>query len=153
MGKDKYAKCRDLGSSRDDLQMKQTMVQELAQDKDSGFTKLNLAVEAGEKLYPSTAAEGRDSIRQQLRNLKQDWDTLFDEVMSSQRQLEVNLVQWTSFEESYDQLEGWLKNMEAQLSGEVPLHTTFEEKKAQLQTYRVSSHTQVLHRSALQICF
>ena len=58
--------------------------------------------------------------------------------MSSQRQLEVNLVQWTSFEESYDQLEAWLKNMEAQLKGEVPLHITFEDKKAQLQTYRVS---------------
>ena len=59
--------------------------------------------------------------------------------MASQRHLEVNLVQWTSFEESYDQLEGWLQGHEAQLKGDVPLHASLEEKKSQLQTYRVST--------------
>ena len=95
-------------------------------------------MEAGDKLYPSTSADGRETVRADLRRLKADWDALYDQVLGSQRHLEVNLVQWTSFEESYEQLEGWLRNMELQLVEECQLQTTVEEKKTQLQTYRVS---------------
>ena len=113
------------------------VLQELLQDKQPGLAKLNLAVESGEKLYPNTAADGREVVRQEIRTLKQEWDTLFDDIMSVQRQLEVNLVQWTSFQESSEQLESWLANMETQLKGELPLMVTLEEKKSQLQTYKV----------------
>ena len=113
------------------------LIKELLQAKDAGFSKLTSAIENGEKLYPNTATEGREVIRQQLRRLKPDWDGLYDEVMATQRHLEVNLVQWTSFEESYEQVESWLVNLEGQLRTEIPLHATLEEKKAQLQTYRV----------------
>ncbi len=109
------------------------------QDKPQGTSLVSQAVECGEKLYPNTAAEGRETIRQQLRALKQDWDMLCDAVMGEQRQLELNLVQWTSFEESYEQLEAWLINMETQLNSELTFQATLEEKKAQLQTYKVGS--------------
>lgn len=133
----KFAACTDLSSSRDDLQTKQNSVQELLQTKEAGFVKLSAAIESGEKLYPNTATEGREVLRQQLRRLKQDWDTLYDEVMANQRHLEVNLVQWTSFEESYEQVETWMLSLEGQLNTELPLHATLEEKKTQLQAYRV----------------
>ena len=134
---DKYAIVATLGTSRDDIEQKQTVTQELSQDKDTGYAKLTQAVESGEKLYPHTASTGREAIRQEVRSLKQDWDALFDNVMSEQRHLEVSLVQWTSFQESSHQLEAWLSGMEAQLKGDLPLVATLEEKKAQLQTYRV----------------
>jgi nesprin-1 len=101
---------------------------------------LAAAIESGEKLYPNTATDGREIVRQQLRALKQDWDGLYDEVMSTQRHLEINLVQWTSFEESCDQVETWLGNLEGQLQATVPVHATLEEKKAQLQSYRVGCY-------------
>ena len=112
-------------------------LQELAQNKDSGFKKLTDTVEIGEKLYPNTTSQGRDVIRQEIRGLKQDWESLYDEVLSAQRQLEVNLVQWTSFEDSYSQLDSWLINIEDQIKGEMPLKANLEEKKTQLQNYRV----------------
>lgn len=113
------------------------MFQELLEDKETGLAQVNQAVESGEKLYPNTATNGREVIRSELRALKQDWDRLFDDVMSAQRQLEVSLVQWTSFDESYEQLETWMKNMESQLKGDLPLRATLDEKKAQLNTYKV----------------
>ena len=113
------------------------LFQALVHEKESGFERVSQALEAGDKLYPSTSTEGREIIRNELRRLKTDWDSLYDDVLGVQRHLEVSLVQWTSFEESYEQLEGWLKNMEGQLTGETPLHATLEEKKGQLQTYRV----------------
>ena len=102
-----------------------------------GTTKLASATEAGERLYPHTAAEGRELIRNELRTLKADWDALYDEISGSHRQLEVSLVQWDSFEESYAGMDSWLVAMEAELHGDMPYRSTLEEKKAQLQTYRV----------------
>ena len=69
--------------------------------------------------------------------LQADWDSVYDDILSSQRQLEVSLVQWTSFEDSYNQLDQWVKSTEKQLSDDLPLHNTLEEKKTQLHTYRV----------------
>lgn len=101
------------------------------------MAKLTAAVESGEKLYPNTAADGREVVRQELRTLKSDWDCLYDDVLSSQRHLEVSLVQWASFEESSATLEAWLKNMEGQIRDELTLKSTLEEKKSQLQAYKV----------------
>lgn len=106
-------------------------------DRDAGLTKLNNCVESGERLYGSTAPDGREVIRQELRKLKLGWDSLYDDLSAVQRRLEVSLVQWTSFDESYGQVENWLRDMESQLEGQIPLRSTLEEKKTQQQNYKV----------------
>ena len=111
--------------------------QELVRDRDAGLTKLNNCVESGERLYGSTAPDGREVIRQDLRKLKLGWDSLYDDLSAVQRRLEVSLVQWTSFDESYGQVENWLRDMESQLEGQIPLRSTLEEKKTQQQNYKV----------------
>lgn len=66
-----------------------------------------------------------------------EWDSLYDDLSTVQRRLEVSLVQWTSFDESYNQVESWLREMETQLEGQTALRSTLEEKKTQLQNYKV----------------
>ena len=114
------------------------LLQDLIQDKDIAFAHLNQATEAGEKLYPNTAAEGRETIRQELRSLKQEWETLYDEVITCQRKMEQVSVQWMSYDETYEQVENWLHTMETHYRGDVVLKATLDEKKAQLHIYRVS---------------
>ena len=106
-------------------------------DKETGSSLVVMATEAGEKLYPNTSADGREMIRQQLRHLKEAWDVLYEDVMSSQRQLDVSELQWTSFKDSADQLESWLTGMEGQLNGYTSLHATLDEKKSQLRGCKV----------------
>ncbi len=43
--------------------------------KPDNLSVVNEAVEAGEKLYPNTAADGREIVRNELRQLKVDWQT------------------------------------------------------------------------------
>ena len=43
------------------------MLQELLLEKDEGASRVHEAVEQGEKLFPNTAAQGRDIIRQEIR--------------------------------------------------------------------------------------
>jgi nesprin-1 len=119
--------------------------QELLRSKEVGFSKLNATVESGEKLYPNTASEGRETVRQELRGLKLEWENLYDELSTAQRKLETNLMQWTSIDDSFGQLEDWMKNVEGQLSLELLLKSTLEEKKVQLQSYKVSPECRLCH--------
>ncbi|KAK3090120.1 hypothetical protein FSP39_009339 [Pinctada imbricata] len=135
--KEKFGASADTTGSRNELEDRLEKIQELVADRDAGFNKLNAAIEAGEKLYPNTAAEGREVIRQELRQLKLGWESLFDDLSAAQRKLEVALVHWTSFDDSYGQVEHWLREMESQLDGQLPLRSTLEEKKTQLQNYKV----------------
>lgn len=74
------------------------------QERDVGSAKLNQCAEAGEMLYPNTAPDGRDTIRQDLCKLKLDYETVFEDLSTVQRELEVSLVHWTSFDESCGQV-------------------------------------------------
>ncbi|KAL5008450.1 hypothetical protein ScPMuIL_014031 [Solemya velum] len=141
--KDHFSESCDTVGSRNELQERLEKIQELSNERDSGIAKLNQVVEAGEKLYPNTASEGREVIRQELRQMKFTWEGLFDDLSSAQRKLEVALVQWTTFDDSYIQVENWLREMELQLEGQLPLRSTLEEKKTQLQNFKVM-HQDVL---------
>jgi len=135
--KDRFADNADATGSRQELEERLERIQELINERDTGFAKLSQALEAGERLYPNTATDGRETVRQELRQHKLNWESLFDDLSSAQRKLEVALVQWTTFDDSYGQVEQWLRDAEVQLEGQIPLRSTLEEKKSQLQNFKV----------------
>ena len=94
-------------------------------------------MESGEQLYGGTSLSGREAIRHDLRALRTDWDDLYDSVSSVQRQLDLALLQWSSFDESFAQIDIWFHSMEDQVGGQMPLHSTIEEKRLQCQQYKV----------------
>lgn len=94
-------------------------------------------MEAGEKLLLSTSADGRELIRQQIRTLKQEFESFTDNVLASQRELETLLLERGSHEESLAQLGNWLDVRDSLLRGVIPLCGSLEDKKMQLLTYRV----------------
>ena len=59
--------CADMAGDKQDVEDRLTKLQELLAEKEQGATRIHMTVESGEKLYPSTAAEGREIIRQELR--------------------------------------------------------------------------------------
>jgi len=99
---------------------------------------LDHAIEAGENLCAMLIGDGRDMIRQQTGALQHEWDELFIKITSSQRQVEISLVEWTSYSDCVSQVNAWLVKMRTLVSSELPLVSTLEEKKAQLQTCKVT---------------
>lgn len=95
---------------------------------------LNNTVELGEKLYPTTAIQGRETIREQLQELTQVFEKLFDNVQNTNRSLQEKLSKWSGFEECSEKLENWLRTVN--VLPEITLKSTLEEKRAQLQAYR-----------------
>lgn len=56
-----------MAGDRHDVEDRLIKLQELMAEKEQGAAKIHVTVESGEKLYPSTAAEGREVVRQELR--------------------------------------------------------------------------------------
>ena len=117
-------------------------LQILLSEKDHGLQKLNAMIEAGEKLYPDTAAHGREAIRQNLRSAKEDWEKLFSSLNDTQRRVDSFLLQWSSYAEGQDQLVRWIGDTEATLRADVDLKNTLQEKRMQLQNHRVGTTDQ-----------
>ncbi len=67
--------------------------QELIKAKETGGEKFSSTLEAGERLYPSTSTDGREVIRQQLRDLRERWETYCDNLNDTLRHLDTTLAQ------------------------------------------------------------
>ena len=98
---------------------------------------MHAALEKGEFLYPQTAAEGRDIVRHELRQLRERWESLGDSLSDTQRSLEVSSLQLSSYEENFGQFNNWLKESQSNLQSEAELKATLPEKKIQLQNHKV----------------
>jgi nesprin-1 len=114
------------------------LVQDLLAEKEQGFALFNAALESGEKLYPNTSNEGREEVRRELRNMREQWESFSDKLNDTQRSLEGSRMQWQSFDENFDQLTHWVHDMENQVITDPDLKATLQEKKAQLQNLKVT---------------
>ena len=106
-------------------------------DRERHVGLLDQSIEAGENLCTVLSCEGRDVIHQRVGALQQEWDELLMKVMSCQQQLKLSLVEWTSYTNCVDQVEAWLAKMRTRISDDLPLVGTLDEKKTQLQMYKV----------------
>nr|XP_022915902.1 nesprin-1 isoform X7 [Onthophagus taurus] len=122
------------------------VIEELLSQQTSANLLLNNTIELGEKLYSTTAAQGREIINQQLQNLQQAFEGLFDNISSTERDFKAKLSRWIGFDESVESIKQWLKTIEQQLPQELILRETLEEKQHQLQAYRNLLYDAVTHQ-------
>ncbi|GLH12194.1 Uncharacterized protein GBIM_16929 [Gryllus bimaculatus] len=143
-----FESCSNGGTigAREDLLLRSSGLKELLAQQSSAVSLLNTTVELGEKLYPSTALEGREAIRLKIQELQQAMETLFDGVSSTERELQAKLSRWIGFEECSENLRQWLSVAEGHLPAELELKTTLDEKRAQLQCYRAVLHDALAHQ-------
>ncbi|XP_035824390.1 nesprin-1 [Aplysia californica] len=137
--------CADLAGDKQDVEDRMIKLQELMAERDEKANVIHQTIESGERLYPSTASDGRDHIRQDIRNLRENWEALRDEMSDVQRKLDVNLNQWSSYDENFEGFQKWLLDMEVKLKEDAQLQATLPEKKAQLQNHKVL-HQDILSR-------
>ena len=71
------------------------------------------------------------------RSLRDKWEVVCDQLSDTQRKLESCLIQWSSYDENYEQLQKWLLDTEVQLKEDTDMKGTLPDKKAQLQNHRV----------------
>ena len=72
-----------------------------------------------------------------IRSLREKWEAFSDQLSESQRQMEVSLVQLSSYEDSLNQFYKWLTDTQAKVKAEGEVKATLPEKKVQLQSHKV----------------
>lgn len=127
-------------SHRYDLAARQNMLKDLVVEICNGSSKLADVIEVGEKLYPHTAPEGRESIRQKIRSLRGFYEETYDDIHKQQRSLESSFIQWTSLEDNIDKVTNTLKKIEQQMGDESPIFATLHEKRNELVNLRSTHH-------------
>lgn len=146
---DKYAQCVEMRGERNTMQKRIELASELLAEKQHALSLVNITVEYGEKLYPSTGEDGREAIRLQLEDLQQAYETLFDNALTVERDLQSKNSRWLAFEETIDNFKKWLRDIQAKIPDDIELKTTLDEKRAQLQTYRILLHDIVAKQQSI----
>ncbi|XP_076667923.1 muscle-specific protein 300 kDa isoform X16 [Andrena cerasifolii] len=139
----------DFSGTRRELASNVSTLKDLLARQSSATLLINNTVEAGERLYPTTGMEGREIVRQQLLDLQQAFEELYDSIASTERELQSKISRWFGFDESNEAFEKWLGGVESQLKPEIELKTTLDEKRAQLQIYRTFLHDVQSHQQDL----
>ena len=62
------------------------------------------------------------------------------------------LYRWKDYEDAREALQKWLRNTEKQIPSQLELRSTLDEKRSQLQTYRLLLHDVVTHKQVLLDC-
>ncbi|XP_076280585.1 muscle-specific protein 300 kDa [Lasioglossum baleicum] len=139
----------DFSSTRHVLTTNVFTLKDLLSRQSAATLLMNNTVEAGERLYPTTGMEGREIVRQQLLDLQQAFEELYDSISSTERELQSKISRWSGFDESNEAFENWLRTIETQLKPDIELKTTLDEKRAQLQIYRTFLHDVQSHQQDL----
>ena len=133
---EQYRRYSDVQGNREEILEKIRVVEEMLAEKHLAMSKLNISVEFGEKLFGTTAPEGREGIRLQLQDLQGSVESLYDKISKLERDLQSKLTRWTGYEESSAAFTRWAAEVQDQLKGKLALKSTLDEKKAQLAIYR-----------------
>lgn len=90
----------------------------LSTEKEQASHKVSDITTAGERLFPDTAAPGRECIRSQLRALRDRLDVFEQGIEQEQRRQDAQSIQWSSYQETLGQTLSWLETMEKLLQQE-----------------------------------
>lgn len=94
------------------IESKGNKLQVFLMEKDNGEHKIGILSNAGDKVLPETAANGRESIRAEVRALRERWDKLNDTIVQQQKEYESQTLQWSSYQDVLQQTLSWLDEKE-----------------------------------------
>ena len=101
-----------------------------------GEAKVKAAHVQGEKTIPQTAPQGQAHIRRDLEALTQDFEALATRMGNTQENLVHALEALTAYDGSCDQLNKWLREMEAMVK-DTELKATLGDKQGQVEKLKV----------------
>ncbi|CAG2061276.1 unnamed protein product, partial [Timema podura] len=142
-----------LSSGAKPMQAYQAKLEELkafADDREKGQALLNKAVEHGEALFSGISPEDRESVRTELRGLRDASEALIDKANAIHKKVEGIMLQRSSFDDSYKQVKQWVTEAEDKLGSKIELKPTLKKKKMAMHGYRALSQDVNTHKNIMR---
>lgn len=124
------------GSKPSLYQEKLNELKSFMEQRETGQVLLNKAVEQGEALFPEITPSDRDTVRAQLRGLRDASEALIDKANAITKRVEGMLMQRSSFDDSYSQVSKWVSEIDKKIGDKNELKSTLPDKKVALHGYR-----------------
>lgn len=132
------------------IQNRHKDIELLMDERNKKSSQFDSILERGEKLYSHTSPDGREIIRQQLKNLRTIWDSFADDLQNSSHKLDQCLVQFSDFTMTQEQLTKWLKDVETAMQQHTELKSTLQEKRAQFQNHKIMHQEIMSHQQLVE---
>ena len=132
------------------LQERRNNIEELEELRTNESIKFDTIIEMGEKLYSHTSPDGKEKIREQLQSLRNNWESLSEELQTSGTKIDTCLHQFSDFTSSQEQLTKWLKDIEKHMQQHTELKASLQEKRAQLQNHKIVHQEVTSHNSLVE---
>lgn len=116
-----------------DLETKGSRLQIILSEREQTVHRLTTISTIGEKIILDTSAQGREIIRTQIREAWERWEKLAKEILEEQKKQDAQSMQWSSYQETLQQILAWLDMMERSMSQDAASAcTTLQEVKSKL---------------------
>lgn len=112
-------------------EIEQDTLKKLVLTMEQGEMKMKDVINIGENVLPNTAANGRDSIRRELRELKDDWNRLKEDMSINDKKIGDIVECWKVFEADHNQIIAWLSEVEQDVYQRAPIEycSSLSEKR------------------------
>jgi nesprin-1 len=112
---------------------KTSKLQLLLSEREQADHRLTALGAAGDRILPDTSAQGREIIRQQIRRIRDRWDNLAEGIAEQQKKQGIQSLQWSSYQETLQQILTWLDNMERNVKHEAStIPSSLQEVRSKL---------------------
>ena len=88
---DELEQCVERANRELDFEKKMEILKSVAAVQEQGPLKISNFSAKGERLFPDTSTNGRDFIRQEIRNLRDKWDNVIKRVVDIQKRQDAQL--------------------------------------------------------------
>lgn len=107
--------CSDSHGEKDSIMEKIMKLQDIDLSLPEGKILMENAIELSQNVIATSGSEGQDSIKQEIRQLKDDWGRL--EVMSKEAHDSLNqcIGAWNTFTNKFDKINSWIKEYNAKV--------------------------------------
>lgn len=138
------------GDLSNNAEAKSSRLQMLLSEKDQGEHKITGLTLNGEKLYPDTAASGREQIRNELRAVRERWDKVHDAISEQQKLQDAQSLQLSSYQEMLQQTLAWLEYMEKAVQVNPATWSNMQEVKAKLMKQKNNLQDVISHKKVVE---
>ena len=81
-----------------DIDKRLEELQSISTEQDQGAPKLSNFSSMGERLYPDTGTNGREAIRNEIRFLREQWESMMKSVGDMQKKQDAQLQHWSTYQ-------------------------------------------------------
>lgn len=121
-----------------DYTQKQNLLGQLMCEREQANHRLSSITSMGERLYPYTATQGREKVRQDMKQLRDQWDQIERGISEQQRVQEARVQQSTALQDSIASARSWLEAIEKMQPTEPSNWLSVQEIRSKLLKQKVS---------------